>query len=219
MTASDRPDTEQISALAGGELGAVEAAAVQAAIDTDADLRADYRSLVAAADLLAATPKLRPPRDYVGSLPPVTIAPRWMRWTPTLLATAALALIAFALIDLQLSRSGPTDVTAAIVEAQIEMSAPSAPPEAEGGGMAAAAVAEGALDDVSAEDAAPREAPLTTESTDSAAAAPPVSRSAAAPVSAVPDPAPMFDPVWLAIMATGGALLLAAGFAYVFRPR
>ncbi len=38
-------------------------------------------------------------------------------------------------------------------------------------------------------------------------------------LSVTPDPGSEFDPVWLTALAAGGLLLVAAGFAYVFRPR
>jgi anti-sigma factor RsiW len=75
MTEGHRPDTEQISALAGGELNTAEAAAVRSAIDTDEELRAEYKSLLATASLLSTTPTARVPQNYSALLPPTNIAP------------------------------------------------------------------------------------------------------------------------------------------------
>ena len=122
MTHTDRPSSDLLSALAGGEIEAGEAVAVRAAVDTDDALRTDYESLLATADLLADAPAVRAPRNYAAALPPVEIVPWWSRWTPTLLATAAVALIAFALVDLQGSRAGDPDRARAAVP-RIEMAA------------------------------------------------------------------------------------------------
>ncbi len=313
MTEDHRPNTEQISALAGGELDAAEAAPVRSAIDTDEELRAEYKSLLATASLLATTPAARAPRNYSTSLPPESIAPWWMRWSPTLLATAAVALIAFALIDLQGPRLGRADRSSVVAEIEIALAvaspsdstdtagsaqvaaappaaraqqrsaAPSsvrpgtpaeaaeAPPseievaveaeaeaavaapapssrkaEAAESGLgpevsaAAAApdealavevvtVAESApaqavgadatLADDFGEDAAAPDAPIDAalaEPTDPTAPSP---ESIAVPSPVMPDPGLVFDPVWLAALAAGSVLLIAAGFAYVFRPR
>jgi hypothetical protein len=285
MTEDHRPDTEQISALAGGELDAAGAAAVRSAIDTDEELRTEYESLLATASLLATTPTARAPRNYSASLRPVSIAPWWMRWSPTLLATAAVTLIAFALIDLQGPRLARADPSSVVTELEIALavaspsdsietagSAPiAAASSARPGTPAEAAEAQTALaapapasrkaegtessvePEVSAAAAAPDEAPAVevmtvaesspaeaadatiaadfgedeavpdapiaaavAESTDPIAPSP---ESVAVPPPVMPDPGLEFDPVWLATLAAGGALLFAAGFAYVFRPR
>ena len=285
MTEDHRHDTEQISALAGGELDAAGAAAVRSAIDTDEELRTEYESLLATASLLATTPTTRAPRNYSASLRPVSIAPWWLRWSPTLLATAAVTLIAFALIDLQGPRLARADPSSVVTELEIALavaspsdsietagSAPiAAASSARPGTPAEAAEAQTALaapapasrkaegtessvePEVSAAAAAPDEAPAVevmtvaesspaevadatiaadfgedeavpdapiaaavAESTDPIAPSP---ESVAVPPPVMPDPGLEFDPVWLATLAAGGALLFAAGFAYVFRPR
>ena len=296
MTRAHRPDSEQISALAGGELDAKDAAEIRGAIDADEGLQADYDSLVAITDLLATTPALLPPRDYTASLPPVTVAPRWMRWTPTLLATAAVALLAFALVDLQGSRLGQTGRSASIVETQIEMAAApqaasatvsdspasvaaarqatgarvseteltavaesetsiateapapvsqaeatteSADEPATTGGteattgeepaVEAKTVAQTAAGDATAadetladgvdEEATALDTPVVAAMAESVAAVPPDSESDSGVLSVATDSELVLDPVWLAALAAGGALLIAAGFAYAFRPR
>jgi hypothetical protein len=298
MTEDHRPDTEQISALAGGELDAAGAAAVRSAIDTDEELRTEYESLLATASLLATTPTARAPRNYSASLRPVSIAPWWMRWSPTLLATAAVTLIAFALIDLQGLRLARADPSSVVTELEIALAVASPSDSIETAGSAPIAAASSARPgtpaeaaeappseievaveaeaqtalaapapasrkaegtessvepEVSAAAAAPDEAPAVevmtvaesspaeaadatiaadfgedeavpdapiaaavAESTDPIASSP---ESVAVPPPVMPDPGLEFDPVWLATLAAGGALLFAAGFAYVFRPR
>ncbi|MDP6350397.1 MAG: hypothetical protein QGG58_11590, partial [Chloroflexota bacterium] len=124
MTEANRPNSDIISALAGGEIEAGEAAAVQAAIDADNDLSDDYQSLLATAELLATAPAARAPRNYASALPPVEIRSRWTRFTPTLLASAAVALIAFALVDLQGSQVGAPDRARAESRTAISAAAP-----------------------------------------------------------------------------------------------
>lgn len=300
MTEDHRPDTEQISALAGGELDAAGAAAVRSAIDTDEELRTEYESLLATASLLATTPTTRAPRNYSASLRPVSIAPWWLRWSPTLLATAAVTLIAFALIDLQGPRLARADPSSVVTELEIALAVASPSDSIETAGSAPIAAASSARPgtpaeaaeappseievaveaeaqtalaapapapasrkaegtessvepEVSAAAAAPDEAPAVevmtvaesspaeaadatiaadfgedeavpdapiaaavAESTDPIAPSP---ESVAVPPPVMPDPGLEFDPVWLATLAAGGALLFAAGFAYVFRPR
>jgi hypothetical protein len=298
MTEDHRPDTEQISALAGGELDAAGAAAVRSAIDTDEELRTEYESLLATASLLATTPTARAPRNYSASLRPVSIAPWWMRWSPTLLATAAVTLIAFALIDLQGPRLARADPSSVVTELEIALAVASPSDSIETAGSAPIAAASSARPgtpaeaaeappseievaveaeaqtalaapapasrkaegtessvepEVSPAAAAPDEAPAVevmtvaesspaeaadatiaadfgedeavpdapiaaavAESTDPIASSP---ESVAVPPPVMPDPGLEFDPVWLATLAAGGALLFAAGFAYVFRPR
>ena len=68
MNQAHRPDSDLISALAGGEIEAGEAAAVRAALDADDDLRDDYEALLATTDLLAGAPAIRAPRNYAAAL-------------------------------------------------------------------------------------------------------------------------------------------------------
>ncbi len=141
MTEGHRPDTEKISALASGELDATETAAIRGTIDADAELRADYESLLATASLVSTTPTARAPRNYSTSLPPVSIAPWWMRWSPTLLATAAVALIAFALIDLQGPRLARADRSSVVTELEIALAVASPSDSSETAGSALVAAA------------------------------------------------------------------------------
>jgi hypothetical protein len=224
-----------------------------------------------------------------------------MRWSPTLLATAAVALIAFALIDLQepglgradrssvvteleialavaspsdsIATTGSTPVAAAssarpgapaeeeeappseievAVEAEPEaasaiaapapasrkvggepsgaepealMSAAAAPDEApavEVMTVAESPPAEAADATIAADfgkDAAVPDAPIAAAGAESMDPTAPSPDDVAVPAPVMPDPGLELDPVWLAALAAGGALLIAAGFAYVFRPR
>lgn len=84
---------------------------------------------------------------------------------------------------------------------------------------AEAAGADAALADDFGEDAAAPSAPIAAAVVESTAPTPSGLESTAEPLSPMPDPGLAFDPVWLAALAAGSVLLIAAGFAYVFRPR
>lgn len=203
MSRDGHPDLDALSALAGGELAPGDGLQLRRHVETCPECQAGVQLVQATRRVLSSAPRIKAPRDYAAGLrigapgrrlPPI--------WAPRALALTAVVLFTVGVLDFSMRPA----YEASRIETAGALQAASPAPLA-----AAAAVAE-------PQAAKPR--PSGPEATMEAAveANGPAAKIApvAAPASGGDEsPSPGFEepgglPLWLAMFALAGALLVAA---------